>query len=361
MQRLVSGYEPERLTVGVIGSHSALDVLDGAKDEGLRTLVVCQRGRELPYLRYKRVADEVVILDRFSDVLKESVQKFLVERNVVFVPNRSFTAYVPYEEIEERFAVPLFGNRAMLRIEERGYGLSYYRLLERAGIKHPRLIEDPREIDGPVIVKLPEAVRRVERGFFVATSYEDFKRKAEELLSRGVIRREDLERAVIEEYVVGVDFYLNYFRSVVRGEVEFHGADRRLQSNLDGVLRMPAALQLAVDVPVRNIEVGHVPVTLRESLLNEVFRMGDRFAEASRLEYPPGIVGPFTLQAVVTPELEFYVFDVAPRIGGGTNAYMGIGSQYSKLYFGRPVSMGRRVAMELRWAAEKGMLAELVT
>ncbi|MDT7864106.1 MAG: DUF1297 domain-containing protein, partial [Vulcanisaeta sp.] len=76
---------------------------------------------------------------------------------------------------------------------------------------------------------------------------------------------------------------------------------------------------------------------------------------------PPGAIGPFTLQFIVTPDLDLVVYDVAPRIGGGTNAYMGLGSQYSKLYFGKPVSMGRRIAIEIREAIEQDRLEEVVT
>ncbi|MEM4075892.1 MAG: DUF1297 domain-containing protein, partial [Metallosphaera sp.] len=33
--------------------------------------------------------------------------------------------------------------------------------------------------------------------------------------------------------------------------------------------------------------------------------------------------------------------------------YMGIGSQYSKLYFGKPISLGRRIAIEIKEAITK--------
>lgn len=49
-----------------IASHSALDVFDGAKDEGFRTVAVCQRGRETAYLRFKRVVDVPLILDKYA-------------------------------------------------------------------------------------------------------------------------------------------------------------------------------------------------------------------------------------------------------------------------------------------------------
>jgi len=52
---------------------------------------------------------------------------------------------------------------------------------------------------------------------------------------------------------------------------------------------------------------------------------------------------------------------VAFRIGGGTNVYMGIGSQYSKLYFGKPISMGRRIAIEIKECAQNDCLDKIVT
>ncbi|MEM2521375.1 MAG: DUF1297 domain-containing protein, partial [Candidatus Caldarchaeum sp.] len=109
------------------------------------------------------------------------------------------------------------------------------------------------------------------------------------------------------------------------------------------------------------IEVGHEPATIRESLLEKVFTIGEKFVEACGRLVPPGVIGPFTLQFLVTPELDLVVYDVAPRIGGGTNVYIGFGGQYSKLYHGRPVTMGRRIAMEIREAVEQNMLSRVTT
>ena len=46
IKKIVNDYSD--LKIGVLGSHSALEVMDGAKDEGLETIVVCQKGRETP-------------------------------------------------------------------------------------------------------------------------------------------------------------------------------------------------------------------------------------------------------------------------------------------------------------------------
>ncbi len=174
----------------------------------------------------------------------------------------------------------------------------------------------------------------------------------------------DLNRASIEELVVGgAHFNVNYFRSVARDEVEILSIDRRIQTNLDGLLRLTADVQLEIKdyFDVEMIEIGHEPATIRESELNRLFEVGDRFVKATEEVEPPGVIGPFTLQLMVTSDLDIVVFDVALRIGGGTNIYMGIGSQYSKLYFGRPISMGRRIAMEIRECLEGNCLEKIIT
>ena len=73
IQKIVSNYDG--LRIGVLGSHSALEVMDGAKDEDLETIVFCQKGRETPYQRFSRIANEIIILKKFNDIA--SAKKFL--------------------------------------------------------------------------------------------------------------------------------------------------------------------------------------------------------------------------------------------------------------------------------------------
>jgi len=352
----------DSIHIGCIASHSALDVFDGAKDEGLRTLAVCERGREKPYLHFKRIVDKVVILDRFANIINKDIINKLKDLNIIFVPNRSFAVYVGYDNIEMRFPVPIFGNRYMLRWEERSGSSNYYKLLDKANIRRPKTFQNPDEIDRPVIVKLPHAKKRVERGFFIAVDSDDFYKKARKLVEANVIKWEDLRKASIEELILGAHFNVNYFHSIALGRIELLSIDRRIQTNLDGVLRLPAKLQLDLkDIAIEYIEIGHEPATVRERMLIKLIDIGERFVEASKRLILPGIIGPFTLQLMITPELEVVVFDVATRIGGGTNIYMGIGSQYSKLYFGKPISMGRRIAMEIKMCIEQGCIDKVVT
>lgn len=363
VKELLNGYKLSDISIATIASHSALDVFDGAKDEGFKTIAVCQKGREKPYLRFRRVVDVPIVLDKFADVVRQENIELLRRYNAIFVPNRSFSVYVGYDNIEKIFAVPIFGNRYLLRYEERVGEKTYYRILDEAGIRRPKTFSSPDEIDRPVMVKMPHARKRVERGFFVAVDRDDFWKKFRKLVSDGVVREDDLPKASIEELVIGAHFNVNYFASVARRDVEIISIDRRIQTNLDGFLRLPANIQteLSEYIDIEMIEIGHEMATIRESMLEKLFEIGDRFVEACKKVEPPGIIGPFTLQLFVTSDMDVVVFDVAFRIGGGTNVHMGIGGQYSKLYFGKPVSMGRRVAMEIRECIENKCLEDVVT
>ncbi len=183
----MDGYDKKQLTVATLGSHSALDILDGAKDEGFSTLVVCQRGREKTYLRFKRLSDQVMIFERFSDILRTEVQAKLRELNTLFVPHRAFTSYVSYEAIENEFAVPLFGSRLLLRTEERTVAKNQYYLLDKAGLRRPSVFSSSSEIDRPVMVKVQDARRSRERAFFTASNRAEYEKKASERKKSGLV------------------------------------------------------------------------------------------------------------------------------------------------------------------------------
>ncbi len=356
---LIEEYDRRALSVSCIGSHSALEVFDGAKDEGLSTIAVCQRDRMRAYAHFKRIVDRIIVVDRFSEVLRQDVMERLRASSSIFVPNRSFTTYVPYEGIENEFLVPIFGNRALLKAEERWAERNQYYLLSKAGIRTPMRFSSPDEIDRPVIVKVQEAKRKAERAFFVVSSPSEYRRKVRERVEAGLISEKELSGAVIEEFVVGTLFNFNYFYSSVDGSLEFLGADRRLQTNLYDFVNLPAKEQLEIGILLQNIEVGHQPASVRESLLEKVLEAGERFVEAVKEEYPPGVIGPFALQGAINKDLEFVVFDVSLRVPG--SPMLTTTSPYSKYYHGFIVGVGRRIAMEIKRAAEQDRLKEVVT
>ena len=356
---IVGDYDLKNVTVGTIGSHSALEIMDGAKDENLKTICICQKGREQPYRRFKRLADEIILLDKFSDVLYAENQEKLRQFNTIMVAHRAFTAYLGYDNIENDLKVPVFGNRLLLRAEERTAPKNQYYLLEQAGIRHPKIYHKASEIDGPVMIKVQEARRKLERAFFIASSYEDYEKKSKQKIEQGLVTKQDLDRATIEEYVPGTYFNLNFFVSPLTGETEFLGIERRLQTNVHDIVSLSARQQLEIDVQIQNIEVGHTPASIRESLLEKVFEMGDRIAVAARKEYPPGIIGPISLQSIVTVDLDFVVYDVSLRVPG--NPIMATTSPYTKYYYGYTMGVGRRIAMEIKKAIWQRKLPDIVT
>jgi 5-formaminoimidazole-4-carboxamide-1-(beta)-D-ribofuranosyl 5'-monophosphate synthetase len=372
---VLEGYDLEDLRIGMIASHSALDTADGAVEENFRTLAVCQEGREKPYVKYFRadrdkggkivtgMIDEVMMLKKFPEILEQENQDILREKNTLFVPNRSFTSYCGIEAVEDQFMLPLLGSRNLLRSEERGDKRDYYWLLEKAGLPFPEPIE-AEDINQLVMVKLPHAVKTLERGFFTAASYEEYCQKADLLLRQNVIDQDGIELARIERYIIGPVFNLDYFYSPITKRIELIGIDWRFETSLDGHCRLPAPQQLTLNERQINPEYtvcGHNSATLRESLLEKAFALAEKYVEATQEYYAPGIIGPFCLQTCVDKDLNFYIYDVAPRIGGGTNVHMAVGHPYGNALWRTNMSTGRRLAREVRVALENDCLDKIVT
>lgn len=360
IQKIVSNYTTKEVKIGVLGSHSALEMGHGAKQEGFEVVVVCQKGREKTYTKhYRNLFDHVILLDKFSDLIKEENQEKLRRLNTIFVPNRSFSVYIGYDNIEQNFKVPLLGNRFMLRSEERNVPKNQYDLIVRSGLNLPKIFSSFEDIDRLAIIKVPEKTRHIERAFFYASSPEEFKKRSEDRIKKGIIDREDLEGAIIEEYIVGAKFNANYFWSPITDEIDLLGFDRRIQTNLDGVLDLPADEQLEAKLPTQNVEIGHMGATMRESQIEKIFDAGEKFVKTCKKEYPPGIIGLFALQGAMNKNLEFYIFDVSPRIPGCPCVEPT--SPYMKYKYGQAVGPGRRVAMEIKKAIAENKIELIVT
>ncbi len=360
IKETIADYDQKKIHIGVLGSHSALEIASGAKQEGFKTVVVCQNGREKTYARYYRnIFDNFIFLDHFSDITTPEVVKQLTDLNAVFVPNRSFSVYAGYEAIEQKFAVPLMGNRYLLKTEERTAPKNQLWLLKEAGIKLPRAFQSPADIDCPAIVKVAEKGRAIERAFFYASTPEEFEQEAQKRIKAGMITHEALNQSVIEEYVIGAKFNANYFWSPLTDDIDLLGFDRRIQTDLDGVLDLPAKEQLELNISTQNIEIGHMGATMRESQLEKIFEAAERFVGICKKEFPPGMIGLFALQGAVTKDLEFKVFDVSPRVPGCPCVEPT--SPYMKYKYGIEVGPGKRVAMEIKRAIRKHRLVEVVT
>ena len=353
--KILDGYDKSNITIATLGSHTSLHILKGAKEEGFRTAVVCEKGREVPYKRFD-VADEYILVDEFKDIVNEEVQEKLRAMNAIVIPHGSFVAYAGLDNVEDKFNVPMFGNRDILRWEaERDLER---KLLVEGDIRIPYKYDSPEDIDRAVMVKFPGA--RGGRGYFVASSLEEYNAKIEAMKSRGWLEDEDIADAHIEEYVSGCNYCIHFFYSALDDKVEVMGMDSRYESSIDGFVRMPAKDQLDIDISPSYVVTGNHPVVIRESLLPQVFDMGDKLVKSAKKLVKPGLNGPFCMQTLVNDNLEVVCFETSARTDGGTNTFMD-GSSYSYLTHGEPMSMGRRVAREIKKAIEKEELDVIIT
>ena len=339
-------------SVATLGSHCALQVLKGAKDEGLGTVLVCEKKREKLYKRFPFI-DELVIVDSFKEILEEKCQSILKARDSVLIPHGTLIAQMDSDEIES-IKTPMFGNKWILRWEANRERKE--ELMRKADLPVPKPVADPKDIDKLVIVKRQGAAGG--KGYFMAATQKDYNTKRDQMISKGVISQD--ETLYIQEYVGGVLAYLQFFYSPLRDELEFFGADQRHESDIEGLARIPSEQQLKTDrVPSFNV-IGNSPLVLRESLLDEAYTMGENFLRAAKQMVPPGMNGPFCIEGVYDDEARFTSFEFSARIVAGTNIYMD-GSPYYTLLFDEPMSMGRRIAREIGNAVKSGQLKEITT
>ncbi len=344
-----------RPTVATISSHSALQILKGAKDEGLRTALLCLKGREGLYSRFG-LADIIIKMDTVEDLLDGKVQKRLLDEGAILVPHGTLISGGKLEEFEKGFKPPVFGNRRIFRWE---YDRDLKdKLLKAAGLRIPKRFSSYDDVDRPVIVKLPGAEGG--RGYFIAKDGRDLEQKLKMVSKKGLLKKGEIEKAFIQEYIVGVTLYPHYFYSPISERVELLGCDRRYETSIDGLGRIGARDQLDLDLIPTFRVIGNIPIVLRESLLIDIFEAGDGFVSATKKLVPPGMIGPFCLEMICNEEGRLYTFEFSGRIVAGTNLFVG-GSPYSDLLYDEPMSMGRRIAREIRTASEKGLQARVAT
>ncbi len=372
MQAIVEGWnakEKKDITIGIFGSHSAEELGISAKSFGFKTVLICEKNRDKLYTKYsKKLYDHIIILDSFKDVTNQETQDKLNKLNTIFIPNRSFSVYAGYSNIENKFRVPLYGNRFLLRAEERTAKNNQYDLLKKAGIRTPKHYKRPKDIDALAIIKIQQKHNPLERAFFYAKDHEDYKTQSEKLIRLDIIDEKELKHARIEEFIIAPRFNANFqsYSLDSLGTIDFAGFEDRIQTNLMGLLNLPAKDQLKIDIPIKNEEIGHHGMTMRESKKILVYEAAEKFTETCKKEYPPGIIGLFSLQGAI-PEgkngLEFVVFDVSPRIPGcpcvgPTSPEMRRLSLIHGEKIESPIDL---TILEIKTAIEKDKLKEIIT
>ena len=336
-----------------LGSHCSLQVLKGAKDEGFKTLLVCEEKRFSLYKRFKFI-DKLIVVDNFNEILKHDFQKNLInDFNPILIPHGTLISTLSMDRIEE-IQIPIFGNKWILRWESDR--LLKQRLMDESLLVTPQQVLSKDDIDGLCIVKLHGAAGG--KGYFLVNDKKNFEEQSQKLIDNKVITSE--EQLFIQRYASGVPVYLQFFYSPVDNELELLGIDRRYETNVDAIGRIPANFQISSGVDPSYTVIGNIPVVLRESLLPEVYSMGERFVNAAGKLVPPGIPGPFCLEGVYDDNINFISFEFSARIVAGTNLYVS-GSPYSDLLYENPMSMGRRIALEIKKAIGLSKLELVLT
>ncbi len=320
-------------SIATICSHSALQIFDGANREGFQTIGITTEARVDFYSSFASGSpDEFLVVQNWQEVLDHSVQERLLDQNAILVPHGSFVAYVGAENILD-MTVPFFGNKRTLmweadREKERIW-------LKKAGINVPREFKTPHEIKTLSLVKFPGA--KGGKDYFLVRSPQEF-----------YDRIGKNEEYTIQEYIKGNRYYPHYFYSPIKNRLEILGIDRRDEANVDESYRFPVREKTFV-------VVGNKPLVARESILPKFYEMGVNLVATSRELFNEGIFGPFCIESVVKDDLDIVAFEISGRIVAGTNLYPN-GSPYSCYYFDKPVSTGRRIAMEIKWAEKKNRI-----
>ena len=329
------------LRICTLASHSALQILKGARDEGFETIAICERKHLITYQSFK-VASEIMIVDSYQEMIE--LDKKLVEKNAVLIPHGTLNNGLSLSQIDD-LQCHYYGNKQVLHLEadrhsQRGW-------LADAGLTLPRIYTSPEEIDGPVIIKFNGAGGG--KGYFLAHTPDEFKKKIAAFPDKTYI---------IQEYIVGAPIYIHYFYSSLTGELEIMSFDKRYESNVDSVGRISAKDQIDLNIETSYNITGNMPLVVRESLLSKIFEMGQQVVDQSKKYDKQGLFGPFCLETVITPDLEFFVFEISARIVAGTNPYVN-GSPYTDLRYNEPMSTGRRIAREVKLAQEQNRLQDI--
>jgi 5-formaminoimidazole-4-carboxamide-1-(beta)-D-ribofuranosyl 5'-monophosphate synthetase len=340
VKAVLDSYDPKKITIGTICSHSALQIFYGAKQEGFKTVGVGKPDRKATYDAYAAATPDVYIeVNDWSEILTERVQQELIAHNTIMIPHGSFVEYVGLSNMIGGFYVPVLGNRSTLEWEA-----------DRASQRK-------------IFVKFRGA--KGGKGFFTASSKKEFYQRMKERVQVGLVKEEDAAHFTIQEFLPGVRYYPHYFFSplantvgykVKNGTLIHMGFDKRIEPIDEAYRALP-------DVPLEFMDytiTGNQRVTLRESLLPDIFKMGKGAVEAAQELIPPGIIGPFALETFYHPNTGFTVFEISGRIVAGTNPF-GTGSEYSIWTYGKPVSTGRRIAMEIKSAIESKELDKIVS
>jgi len=151
---LLLKYDSDKISIGTLASHSSLQIVHGAKQEGFKTILVVLKNRLWFYKQFNHIIDKYIVVDHWRELCSEKVVNELQSENTVFIPHGSYVEYVGLD-CALNLPIPIFGLRSLLQVEASQQ--AKMNLLKEAGIPIPRSYELGEEFDKLVIVKLPGA------------------------------------------------------------------------------------------------------------------------------------------------------------------------------------------------------------
>jgi 5-formaminoimidazole-4-carboxamide-1-(beta)-D-ribofuranosyl 5'-monophosphate synthetase len=314
------------MKIGTIASHSALNIMSGARAEGFETVLFCPPERKEFYASFG-FEDSIVTIQSFDEVLEMSLD------DVIMVPHGSFVAYIGAERLIQS-DLKIFGSRKLMKWESDRNLKS--KLLREAGLLVPREFDSIDNIDGPVIAKTHGAAGG--KGYFIARNRDE----AYERMDPGV-------NYTFQEYIVGTKVFVTFFHSLAEDRLEIFGADIRYETDADTNLRFDSQPSFVV--------VGNLPLVLRESTLADYYSIGKSFLSGFNKLTGGAIPGPFCIETIIDRSMDIYSFEFSGRIVAGTNIWMPY-SPYSFVTHQEKMWMGRRIAREIQELLDKNLLEE---
>ena len=361
IKSILEGYDTDNLSHGTCGSHSALDVCSGAQLEGIGNFVLAKEGRHRTYTemfreRYHRArrvgcVQEVRVVENWKEILDEEVTNWVRERNGIINLNRSWAVYLRDEQTgyDPIFGMdaPYFGNPHLVEAEERAEPYKVEKnqdfLAKKANLPVPDTFSTPEAIDQPALIKASQFLeeRAFARDFILVNSPEEYYEKLNMVVEKAPADKKDFVEAAfrsapIQVYIPGeLLINLNYFHSPTWNDLELLGVDTRDQFG-------------------NGEEATHTPISLRESLIEQVVNMGWDLVETVAKYYPQGLVGSFSIQCMGDAKEILRPIDLSiGRMPGSPDAGA---TPYPTYLYGGRVDFGKRCAMELKDAVQEGTL-----
>src|SRR3989338_3019639 len=106
---------PDDYAIATLGSHTALQILKGARDEGMRAICVVTPEVRTVYERYG-VADEFIEIGDYRDF--PTITEQLRRKNAIVIPHGSFVSYLGHEKIRA-LDVMHYGTKGILEWESK--------------------------------------------------------------------------------------------------------------------------------------------------------------------------------------------------------------------------------------------------